>query len=75
MFTFLSQVESAVGNVNNVLKSSLKGQSQTKWTSKATPTKAFYPQITGVCKLLKGVVENVSENAKFFSLSTDFYMR
>jgi hypothetical protein len=51
----------------NVLQNSLKGHSETRWTSKASATKAVYSQIVEVCKVLTDIVENVSANPELIS--------
>jgi hypothetical protein len=51
----------------NVLQTSLKGHSETRWTSKANAIKALYSQIIEVCKVLNDIVENVPANPELIS--------
>jgi hypothetical protein len=44
----------------NELQTSLKGHSETRWTSKVSAINALYSQIIDVCKVLNDIVENVS---------------
>jgi tRNA(Glu) U13 pseudouridine synthase TruD len=68
-FTFSSSSTSRWEMLMNVLQTSLKGHSETRWTSKASSIEALYSQIIKVCKVLNDIVENVSENPELVSTS------
>jgi hypothetical protein len=51
----------------NVLRTCLKGHSGTRWTSRASSIKALYSQITEVCKILYGIVKDMSTNPELMS--------
>jgi hypothetical protein len=48
--------------LTNVLNTSLKGYSDTRWTSKARTVKALCLQTSELCKALNDTVENMLEN-------------
>jgi hypothetical protein len=72
-FTFSSSSTSRWEMLMNVLQTSLKGHSETRWTSKASGIKALYSQIIEVCKVLNDVVENLSANPELIPTAQSLF--
>ncbi|OCT81265.1 hypothetical protein XELAEV_18028083mg [Xenopus laevis] len=62
LFTFFSSSTSHWEIMKNMLKTTLKGHTDTRWASRASAVKALFAEIINVCEALSDIRENSSNS-------------